>query len=160
MAKWDFRLCAVVRSKCTMGGVPAFEIDSAGLERLGRAQCFALLKSVPIGRIVFTEAALPAIQPVNFVLDGEVVVIRTAIGSKLAAAARKAIVAFEADAFDADAETGWSVVLIGRAEPVPDGPELERLQALQLAPWAGGERNHYIRIAPEIVRGRRIVKRS
>lgn len=35
-----------------------------------RAECLSLLRTVPVGRIVFTECALPAIQPVNFTLDG------------------------------------------------------------------------------------------
>ncbi|RIQ21279.1 pyridoxamine 5'-phosphate oxidase family protein [Jiangella rhizosphaerae] len=130
--------------------------DSAGLENLGRADCFALLRTVPIGRIVFTEAALPAIQPVNFVLDGDDVIIRTGWGSKLAAATRSAVVAFEADQYDEDALTGWSVVLVGRAEAVGAEAERARLSTLGLTPWALGDRPHYIRIRPEIVRGRRI----
>ncbi|SEF17588.1 pyridoxamine 5'-phosphate oxidase family protein [Jiangella alba] len=130
--------------------------DSPGLENLGRSDCFALLRSVPIGRIVFTEAALPAIQPVNFVLDGDDVIIRTGMGSKLAAATRSAVVAFEADEYDEDALTGWSVVLVGRAEAVVDEAERRELATLGLTPWALGERPHYIRIRPEIVRGRRI----
>lgn len=132
------------------------DVDSAGLSRLSREQCYALLRTVPIGRIVFTEAALPAIQPVNFVVDGDDVVIRTGVGSKLAAAARSAVVAFEVDDFDAETMTGWSVVLIGRAAAVSDATELRRLHELSLTPWALGSRPHYIRVSPEIVRGRRI----
>ncbi len=49
------------------------------LEILGRAECVALLRSAPVGRVVYTDQALPAIQPVTFVLDGdEAVVVRTA----------------------------------------------------------------------------------
>ncbi|WP_026875835.1 pyridoxamine 5'-phosphate oxidase family protein [Jiangella gansuensis] len=132
--------------------------DSAGLEKLDRRTCYALLATVPIGRIVFTEAALPAIQPVNFVLDGDDVIIRTGTGSKLAQAARSAVVAFEGDQYDEDTMSGWSVVLVGRAEPVGDDAERRRLSTLGLMPWAPGTRPHYIRIRPEIVRGRRIVR--
>ncbi|WP_053207758.1 pyridoxamine 5'-phosphate oxidase family protein [Jiangella muralis] len=132
------------------------DADSAGLERLDRSTCYALLAGVPIGRIVFTEGALPAIQPVNFVLDGDDVIIRTGMGSKLAAATRSAVVAFEADQYDEDALAGWSVVLIGRAEAVSDETERRELATLGLTPWAPGERPHYIRIVPEIVRGRRL----
>ncbi|WP_216853134.1 pyridoxamine 5'-phosphate oxidase family protein [Phytoactinopolyspora halotolerans] len=131
------------------------DVDSAGLEVLSREQCYELVGSVPIGRIVFTEGALPAIQPVNFILDGEDVVIRTGAGSKLAAAARSAVVAFEADSYDEQTLSGWSVVLIGRAEAVGQD-EHGRIAALRLTPWALGPRPHYIRIRPEIVRGRRI----
>ncbi|WP_198664393.1 pyridoxamine 5'-phosphate oxidase family protein [Jiangella endophytica] len=138
---------------------PDSDADSAGLEKLGRSDCYALLASVPIGRIVFTEGALPAVQPVNFVLDGDDVIIRTSMGSKLAAATRSAVVAFEADQYDEDALTGWSVVLVGRADAVVDEAERQRLATLGLTPWAPGIRPHYIRIRPEIVRGRRIPPR-
>nr|BFE79301.1 hypothetical protein GCM10020093_019020 [Planobispora longispora] len=74
--------------------------DSTGLRVLSRAECLELLASVPIGRIVFTDRALPAIQPVNYVLDGNRLVIRATAGSKLALAVRDTIVALEADAFD------------------------------------------------------------
>ena len=45
-------------------------LDAHGLEILDREDCLGLLASVPLGRVVFTDRALPAIQPVNFVLDG------------------------------------------------------------------------------------------
>ncbi len=77
------------------------KLDSAGLEILSREECLDLLSSSPIGRIVFTDRALPAVQPVNFCLFEGNVVIRTMAGSKLAAAARNAVVAFEVDDFDA-----------------------------------------------------------
>ncbi|MEV4399798.1 pyridoxamine 5'-phosphate oxidase family protein [Nonomuraea sp. NPDC049607] len=76
-------------------------LDSSGLQVLSEEECFLLLSSVPIGRIVFTDRALPAVQPVNFCLDGRSIVIRAVTGSKLAAATRRAVVAFEADDFDA-----------------------------------------------------------
>ncbi|MEU7837704.1 pyridoxamine 5'-phosphate oxidase family protein [Nonomuraea sp. NPDC049129] len=69
------------------------KLDSAGLQVLSHEECMRLLPTRPIGRIVFTDSALPAVQPVNFCLDGEDIVIRTAAGSKLAAATRHAVVA-------------------------------------------------------------------
>ena len=36
------------------------------LEILGRDQCLDLLRTVRVGRLVFTEQARPAVQPVNF----------------------------------------------------------------------------------------------
>ncbi|KAB2352246.1 pyridoxamine 5'-phosphate oxidase family protein [Actinomadura rudentiformis] len=130
--------------------------DRSGLEILGDAECWALLESAPLGRIVFTDRALPAIQPVNFALcDGDVI-IRTSPGSKLAAATRGAIVAFEADHFDTTTRTGWSVVAIGPARTVTDPHELTALQQLPLRPWGPSVHDHFIRIRPEILTGRRI----
>ncbi|MEU8326158.1 pyridoxamine 5'-phosphate oxidase family protein [Nonomuraea sp. NPDC048881] len=114
------------------------------------------MSSTPIGRIVFTDRALPAVQPVNFCLDGERVVIRTSIGSKLAAATRQAVVAFEADEFDPAMRTGWSVTAVGHARAVTDPAETARLAALPLSPWAPGSRDHYIVVDAEQLSGRRI----
>ncbi len=111
---------------------------------------------MPIGRIVFTDKALPAVQPVNFVLDDGCVIIRTAEGTKLAAAMRGTVVAFEIDDYDALAESGWSVTVVGRAEQVIDAAESARLARLPLRVWAPGSRARFIRIRPEYIAGRRI----
>lgn len=133
------------------------KFDRSGLEVLDREECLRLLERVPVGRIVLTMGALPAILPVNFALDDGAIVVRTGAGTKLAAAARNAVVAFEIDDIDPLGETGWSVTAIGRAVEVIDPQQLERARRLPLRPWAPGSRDHYIRIVPEIVSGRRIV---
>jgi nitroimidazol reductase NimA-like FMN-containing flavoprotein (pyridoxamine 5'-phosphate oxidase superfamily) len=130
--------------------------DTSGLEVLSPEECLALAGSVPIGRIVFTERALPAVQPVNFILDDGCVIIRTTDGTKLAAAASHAIVAFEVDEIDSDTRSGWSVTFVGRAEAVQDPTEYARLEQLRLRSWAPGHRDRFIRISPEFVNGRRL----
>jgi nitroimidazol reductase NimA-like FMN-containing flavoprotein (pyridoxamine 5'-phosphate oxidase superfamily) len=132
------------------------EFDSGGLEILGQQECSELLLAAPLGRIVFTQHALPAIQPVNFAVDGEDIIIRTASGSRLSAATANSVVAFEIDDFDRDRHCGWSVVIIGQARRVSDPAEIAALSSLALEPWAPGSRDQFIRIRPEIVTGRRI----
>jgi uncharacterized protein len=78
-----------------------------------REKCLALLATVPIGRVVHTHRALPAITPVTFVLDGEDVAIRPA--GPLAVAVGGAVVAFEADNVDPDTGAGWAVTVVGPA---------------------------------------------
>ena len=131
-------------------------LDSNGLEVLDRGECLTLMGSVPLGRLVFTDRALPAIQPVNFALDGEEVIIRTSSGSKLAAATRRAIVAFEVDSFDERTETGWSVTVIGQAVQITDPVRLQQVRRLPLQPWSPGDRDHYIGVSAEQITGRRI----
>lgn len=131
--------------------------DPGELEVLTPTESLRLLGSVPVGRIVFTDRALPAIQPVNFVLDDHAIVIRAGEGSKLAAAIRNAVVAFQADSFDPEYRQGWSVTAVGHAQEVVDPLERNRLDALPLHPWAPGARDHLIRIPVELVHGRRIV---
>jgi Predicted flavin-nucleotide-binding protein len=130
--------------------------DAHGLEILDRSQCLGLLASVPVGRVVFTDRALPAIQPVNFALDREDVIIRTPIGSKLGMAMRGAIVAFEADSFDSSYHTGWSVTLVGQARLVDDSDEIAHLSLLPLRPWAPGPYDRFVRISGRDLAGRRI----
>jgi nitroimidazol reductase NimA-like FMN-containing flavoprotein (pyridoxamine 5'-phosphate oxidase superfamily) len=130
--------------------------DAHGLEILDTRDCLRLLGSVPLGRVVFTDRALPAIQPVNFVLDGDDVIIRASTGSKLGMAMRGAIVAFEADEFDPANRTGWSVTLVGRARLVDDPGEIARLSRLRLRPWTPGPCDRFIRISGKDLAGRRL----
>lgn len=128
----------------------------AELEALTPEECMSLAATMPIGRIVFTDRALPAVQPVNFLIDDGSVIIRTAQGSKLAAATRNAIVAFEIDEFDQLSHAGWSVTMVGRAQSVRDPAESARLAELPLYTWAPGPRDRFIRIRPEHITGRRV----
>ena len=62
--------------------------DGSALQQLSRDECLMLMASVPVGRVIYTRRALPAVELVNFALDHGDIVIRTASGGKLAAAAR------------------------------------------------------------------------
>jgi nitroimidazol reductase NimA-like FMN-containing flavoprotein (pyridoxamine 5'-phosphate oxidase superfamily) len=126
------------------------------LEQLSRDECMRLMGSVPVGRIVYTRQALPAVELVNFALDDGDIIIRTDAGSKLAAATRGAVVAFEADSVDDAGQTGWSVTVVGQSSAVTDGAEIGHLEQIALTPWAPGRRDHFIRISPTIVNGRRV----
>jgi hypothetical protein len=132
------------------------DFDASTLEDLSRDECMRLMASVPVGRIVYTRQALPAVELVNFALyDGDIV-IRTDAGGKLAAATRGAVVAFETDSVDAAGKAGWSVTAVGHARAVTDSAEIRDLDQIALTPWAPGKRDHYIRITPAIVNGRRL----
>jgi nitroimidazol reductase NimA-like FMN-containing flavoprotein (pyridoxamine 5'-phosphate oxidase superfamily) len=124
------------------------------LENLGRHDCFKLLETVRVGRLVFTEHALPAIQPVNFRLWGGDIVIRIAGGAKLAAAVGKHVVAFEADELDSDLRAGWSVTVVGHAELITDVDDLVAVSGIFLRPWVDGRRDYFVRIRAEQVTGR------
>ncbi|HEU0086335.1 MAG TPA: pyridoxamine 5'-phosphate oxidase family protein [Pseudonocardiaceae bacterium] len=127
------------------------------LAELDRAECLRLLGTAAVGRIVFTEGALPAIRPVNFLLDGDDVVFRTATGSALAAATRHAVVAFEVDEIDTVAHTGWSVVVLGQAYEIADIDRLVRLAGPDHAPWVPHRSAHTIAIPICHISGCRLV---
>ena len=128
--------------------------DDAALEQLSRDECLRLMASVPVGRVIYTRRALPAVELVNFALDQGDIVLRTDGGGKLAAAVRGAVVAFEADCLDQAHRAGWSVTAIGPSREITDPAEIARLQAIGLSSWAPGKREHFIRIMPEILTGR------
>ncbi|GAU69813.1 hypothetical protein SSP35_14_01470 [Streptomyces sp. NBRC 110611] len=109
---------------------------------------------MPIGRIVFTDDALPAVLPVNFSLDRDhSVVLRTSTVSRMAHAVDGAVVAFQADSFDEAAHTGWSVIVTGRATLVTDPREREELRAVGLRSWMAVPEEAFVRISPELVTG-------
>jgi uncharacterized protein len=130
--------------------------DGSALEQLSRDECLRLMESVSVGRIIYTRRALPAVELVNFALDHGDIIIRTDSGGKLAAATQHSVVAFEADRLDADQQAGWSVTVIGQSREVTDPAEIGQLQKIGLTSWAPGVREHFIRISPEILNGRRL----
>lgn len=99
------------------------------LEELNPVTCRALLDTASLGRAVFTSGAMPGAQPVVYTLDREEVLFRTADASRLAAAARHDVLAFEVDDVDSDTGVGWRVFALGHAREITD---IHRLQQLDL----------------------------
>lgn len=129
-----------------------------GFRELGREECLRLLERAPIGRVVHTRHALPAVLPVNFCLDVDsAVLMRTSADSELAAAVDGVVIAFEADEVDATAHSGWSVVVTGRATVVTDPAEHGRLARTGPRSWVASPAEVFIRIEPELVTGRQLV---
>ena len=137
--------------------MPDFPKDHSGLEIVPLTECLRLLASVPVGRIAFHADGEVVVLPVNHLVDGQDIVFRTASGSKLSAAEKADIVAFEADDYDAQTKSGWSVVVNGRAEILYENTETQRLDGLDLHPWPTAvDRPFWIRIRPTSVSGRQI----
>lgn len=128
-----------------------------GFRELSRQECLRLLERAPIGRVVHTRHALPAVLPVNFCLDTDsAVLMRTSADSDLAAAIDGVVIAFEADEVDAVAHSGWSVVVTGRATVVTDPVEHGRLTRTGPRSWVASPEEVFIRIEPELVTGRQL----
>ena len=138
-------------------GAPELALDGNGLEILDRRTCFQLLATATLGRLAISTGALPVILPINFRLIGERIVFRTGIGTKLEAATRHAIVAFEVDSFDAFSHTGWSVCVTGVAREVVDPVELARLRRAHIPRWAPSEPERIVAVSAEMISGRRLV---
>ena len=130
-------------------------LDAAGVEVLDSAECLRLLTTVSIGRVIFTDRALPNVVLVNFVFHNGMIVLPAAKGSKLSTAVRNAVVAFEVDDFDIKTWTGWSVTVLGRARLVCGGDELTTLSTLDLRNPEPGYGQQFVAISADILNGRR-----
>jgi hypothetical protein len=131
------------------------------LEELSRADSLRLLASVPVGRLVFTHDALPAIRPVNHLLDGNKIVIGLTPGSALARAAAPhgIVVAYEADSLDVAEHTGWSVVVVGIALP-ETAPGVLDTYRQSIRPWLSGAVSDIVSITCEFVTGYLLAKQG
>lgn len=126
--------------------------DSRRLTELSRPESLRLLGDVPVGRIVYTVRALPAIVPVCHLVDNGMVVVRTHIGGECAGS----VVAYQADAIDLRDRLGWMVTVTGVARRILDPDEVE-YYADRLPPLVSADAIETIRIYPEIVSGARLV---
>ncbi|MBS4730684.1 pyridoxamine 5'-phosphate oxidase family protein [Mycobacterium sp. SM1] len=127
---------------------------------LDSTEAMRLLASVDHGRVVFTQHALPAIRPVNHLVDAGRVIIRTRLTARLSTVVRSSsdarmVVAYEADDLDPRRRTGWSVVVTGLASTLTDPDQVSRYERL-LQPWVHPA-DTVIAIEPEIITGIRII---
>jgi nitroimidazol reductase NimA-like FMN-containing flavoprotein (pyridoxamine 5'-phosphate oxidase superfamily) len=132
------------------------------LEHLEEPECLRLMSLGGIGRIAYSGPAGVTILPVNYKLHEGAVVFRTAQDSPLDEDLRTGIahaeykVAFEIDDFDLAAREGWSILIQGRAHHVDSAAERASVLAAGVEPWPGGSREHFLRIIPVQISGRRI----
>jgi len=97
----------------------------------------------------------PDIFPVNFRVDHGAVVFRTGEGAKLAALKDREQVVFEVDGFTENGAVMWSVVVKGKRELLQKTEDLLDAVSLHVFPWEAGSKDHFVRILPNSVTGRR-----
>lgn len=120
---------------------------------LSAKESWDLLSGVALGRLVTSVDGEPQIFPVNFVVQDRTVLFRTAEGTKLVSSAINNRVLFEAD--DHGVDEGWSVIVRGTARMVRTDDEIQRADRAQLLPWTATLKQHYVRVLPTSVTGRR-----
>lgn len=123
--------------------------------QLSSEECWTLLRSVDLGRVATAVTKRVDIAPVNFAVDRDTLVFRTAPGQKLTGLHLDPQVAFEVDGVDPGADEAWSVVVHGTAVELDDLDE--RLAALRLPirPLEGSPKHRWVQIRPTKVTGRR-----
>jgi nitroimidazol reductase NimA-like FMN-containing flavoprotein (pyridoxamine 5'-phosphate oxidase superfamily) len=130
-------------------------IDSpAPVSVLSVTECWDLLGSVVLGRLVTSVDGQPEIFPVNFVVQRRSVLFRTAEGTKFVSSAINNQVLFEADGSIGD--EGWSVIIKGTARTLHTDEELEEA-GRESFPGIATPKPHFVRIRPLSITGRRFV---
>ncbi|OBG19898.1 pyridoxamine 5'-phosphate oxidase [Mycolicibacterium celeriflavum] len=122
---------------------------------LSETECWELMSSASLGRLITSVDGQPEIFPVNFVVQHRTVLFRTAEGTKLSSAVINKNVLFEAD--DHNAVGGWSVVIRGLARTLRTDAEIDEAERGQLLSWIATVKPHYVRIRPLRVTGRRLL---
>ncbi|WP_326545366.1 pyridoxamine 5'-phosphate oxidase family protein [Mycolicibacterium sp. ND9-15] len=129
--------------------------DFQAVTILPETECWKLLSSRALGRLVTSVDGNPEIFPVNYVVQHRTVLFRTAEGTKLVSTAINHNVLFEVD--DHDAVEGWSVIVKGVARSVRSEEDIAEAERAQLLPWIATVKQHYVRIRPLSVTGRRFM---
>lgn len=126
-------------------------------EPIDRSECLRLLATASVGRVVFTTRALPAVEPVRFVLEDDRIVFRTWNGTPIVTMPRGTVVAFQVDALENATGIAWSVTVVGTARTL-DEPAASRYRATGgLAAWGvDGIRDEVVAIDVDMVTGHRM----
>jgi nitroimidazol reductase NimA-like FMN-containing flavoprotein (pyridoxamine 5'-phosphate oxidase superfamily) len=116
----------------------------------------ALIAPGGVRRVVFSEQRGPMALPVNVrMFDGDIV-FRTAPLPTLTSSFGQGQGSFEVDHLDEALTEGWSVLVSGEGHVIVDPAERQQVETLGISPWAGGDRDVYVRIVAREVTDRRI----
>jgi uncharacterized protein len=133
-------------------------VDPGSLDEIEPAECWHLLATQLIGRVAVIVGHYPLVFPVNYTIDGQTILYRTGVGTKLESIHRSNV-SFEVDEIDLVHRSGWSVMVNGVAQELSMGAEhrvVTRDELGFVTPWAPGKRDHFIRIFADRITGRRI----
>lgn len=114
--------------------------------------CWELLASTEIGRLAYVLVDEVHLVPVNYVVDDGTLLVRTAPGNKLLAAALGSAVAFEIDWYDES--RAWSVEVRGRLRRLEED-EQHRIDRFERRPWVPTLKYEVVELVPDVVTGRR-----
>jgi nitroimidazol reductase NimA-like FMN-containing flavoprotein (pyridoxamine 5'-phosphate oxidase superfamily) len=132
------------------------------LEELDEAQCVRLISPGGIGRIAYLGRYDLTVLPVNYRWVDGTVMFRTARDSITGEDLRTGIanadfkVAFEIDRMDERAREGWSVLIQGPAHHIDSESDQAAAMKAGVHSWAGEDKDHFIRVTPTRITGRRV----
>jgi nitroimidazol reductase NimA-like FMN-containing flavoprotein (pyridoxamine 5'-phosphate oxidase superfamily) len=114
-------------------------------------ECWEMLRANEFGRLAFHLTGEVHLAPINYAVDGETLLFRTAEGSKLLGIEMNPDVAFEIDEFDE--HHARSVVVRGVARHLDEAEE-HRAENVPLRPWVADLKYDVVEIRPTEISGR------
>ena len=127
-------------------------------EALTERECRQVLADNEVGRVVFVgDDDFPVVLPVNYIIDGDLIVFRTAPGEKFDSIPTRPV-AFEVDGMERWSRSGWSVLVQGFGRDMTEavGSQYEEFRSRTIDLWAPGEKPHWLAIEVRNISGRRI----
>jgi nitroimidazol reductase NimA-like FMN-containing flavoprotein (pyridoxamine 5'-phosphate oxidase superfamily) len=132
-------------------------LDRGGrLETLDRDECHRLLSSANIGRLGYCTDVGPRIVPMNYTLVSEFVTFRTGFDTEASHQLFDHPIAFEVDQVDEFLQSGWSVLVIGNAQPLDEASLLLLDVEQSPEPWPAGRRSLVVQLPLTMMTGRRV----
>jgi uncharacterized protein len=132
-------------------------LDRGGrMETLDRDECHRLLSSTNIGRLGYCADSGPRIMPMNYTLVSESLTFRTGLDSEASHQLFDHPIAFEVDQVDEFLQSGWSVLVIGNAQPLDEASLLLLDVGQSPEPWPEGRRSLVAQLPLKMMTGRRV----
>lgn len=102
----------------------------SGFATLTADECRRLLRANRIGRLAVTAGALPCVLPVQYVVEGRTLLLRTPGHDEVGDGIDGQVVGFETDSLDLEHGVGWCVSVTGTARVVADPGNIREVH-----PW-------------------------
>ena len=132
-------------------------LDRGGrLETLDHDECRRLLGSTNVGRLGYCTDLGPCIVPMNYTLVSESVTFRTGIDTEASHQLFDHPIAFQVDQVDEFLQTGWSVLVVGNAQPLGEESLLLFDVRQSPQPWPEGRRALVVQLPLTMMTGRRV----
>lgn len=125
--------------------------DENPIGQMTTEECWDMLRANEFGRLAFHLAGEVHLTPINYAVDHDTLLFRTAEGSKLLGVEMNPDVAFEIDEFDE--HHARSVVLRGVARHLAEDEE-HRAENVPLRPWVPTLKYDVVEIRPTEISGR------
>lgn len=135
-----------------LGGLGAtVGINEDVMTELTTERCWELLRGDEFGRLAFRMADEVHIVPINYAVDDDTILFRTAGGNKLLGVVMHPQVALEIDSYGE--EEAHSVTVRGTARRLEEDEE-HRAEHLALRPWVNTLKYNVVEITPTEITGR------